>query len=109
MSEKDPNSRRFFSTTNVNQNQNALAKNESPVTLYSKSRRVFIKRQQETGMRRKKLVRYGKPCMSALPPRLGRIIIREIMSAPPFDHSNLDAECKRINRRLAQIKPIKAK
>ena len=41
--------------------------------------------------------------MAALPPRLGRLIIREIMTPRKFDYSKLDAECERMERELARI------
>ncbi|MCR5382105.1 MAG: hypothetical protein K6G44_14060 [Lentisphaeria bacterium] len=60
-------------------------------------------------MSQNNVVEFGKPCMSALPPRLGRRIIREIMTAPPVDYTESIKECERINRKLAAIKPLPEK
>ncbi|MBQ7650687.1 MAG: hypothetical protein IJS15_06985 [Victivallales bacterium] len=50
-------------------------------------------------------IRYGKPCMTDLPPRLGRQIFTEIMTAKPFDDSVLLAQNKRLIAKLvARIK-----
>ena len=54
-------------------------------------------------MENKSPTRYWKPNMAALPPRLGRLIIREIMTPRKFDYSKLDAECERMERELARI------
>ena len=51
----------------------------------------------------KRPIRYWKPNMAALPPRLGRLIIREIMTPRKFDYSKLDAECERVEQELARI------
>ena len=48
-------------------------------------------------------IRYWKPNMAALPPELGRIIIKEIMTPRKFDYSKLDAECDQVERKLAKI------
>ena len=48
-------------------------------------------------------IRYGKPCMTNLPPKLGRMIFDAIMHTPPFDSTKLNRECARAERRLAQI------
>ena len=60
-------------------------------------------------MAQNSIVKFGKPCMSALPPRLGRRIIKEIMTAPPVDYTESIKECERINRKLAAIKPLPEK
>ena len=50
-------------------------------------------------------IRYGKPCMTNLPPRLGRQIFTEILTAKPFDDSKLLTRNKRLIAKLAaQIK-----
>ncbi len=54
-------------------------------------------------MENRRPIRYWKPNMAALPPRLGRLIIREIMTPRKFDYSKLDAECERVERELAKI------
>ncbi len=54
-------------------------------------------------MENRRPIRYWKPNMAALPPRLGRLIIREIMTPRKFDYSKLDAECERVERKLAKI------
>jgi hypothetical protein len=54
-------------------------------------------------MEPKRPIRYWKPNMAALPPRLGRLIIREIMTPRKFDYSKLDAECERVEQELARI------
>ena len=46
-------------------------------------------------------IRYGKPCMTNLPPKLGRQIISEILAAKPFDNSKLEAENHRVLERLS--------
>ena len=48
-------------------------------------------------------IRYGKPCMTNLPPELGRMIIDAIRNPPPFDRTKLERECARAERRLKQI------
>ena len=54
-------------------------------------------------MEKKRPIRYWKPNMAALPPKLGRQIIRYIRNSPPFDFRELDAECERVNQELAKI------
>ena len=54
-------------------------------------------------MASKKNIRYGKPCMTNLPPRLGRRIFETITHTPPFDYSKLDEQCARIERRFAKL------
>ena len=48
-------------------------------------------------------IRNGKPCMTNLPPELGRMIIGAIKNHPPFDRAKLERECARADRRLKQI------
>ncbi len=50
-----------------------------------------------------KPIRYGKPCMTDLPPDLGRMIIDAIRNPPPFDRTKLEQECARAERRLSRI------
>ncbi len=50
-----------------------------------------------------KPIRYGKPCMTNLPPELGRMIIDAIRNPPPFDRTKLERECARAERCLKQI------
>ena len=54
-------------------------------------------------METKRPIRYWKPNMAALPPRLGRLIIRQIMTPRKFDYSKSDAECERVEQELARI------
>ena len=54
-------------------------------------------------MESKRPVRYWKPNMAALPPRLGRLIIKEIMMPRKVDYSKLIAESERAERELAKI------
>lgn len=49
-----------------------------------------------------KPIRYGKPCMTNLPPKLGRQIFREILSSEPFDDSKLQASNRRLLKRIAK-------
>ena len=53
--------------------------------------------------RASKTIRYGKPCMTNLPPELGRRIFDYILHAPSFDYTQLKRDCARINRQLAKI------
>ena len=57
-------------------------------------------------------VRYGKPCMTNLPPKLGRQIIQEILSSKPFDDTKLKAQNQRLlarlSKRIAQMEQDKA-
>ena len=53
--------------------------------------------------RQRKPIRYGKPCMTDLPPGLGRSIFNTIMTSPPADHTELKRECARAERRLKEI------
>ena len=39
-----------------------------------------------------KPIRYGKPCMTNLPPELGRMIIDAIRNPPPFDRTKLERD-----------------
>ena len=52
-------------------------------------------------MAQTKPIRYGKPCMTNLPPRLGRQIIREILFAKPSDNSSLEEDNRRVLAKLA--------
>ncbi len=52
---------------------------------------------------RSKPIRYGRPCMTDLPPDLGRMIIDAIMNPPPFDRTKLEKACARAERRLDKI------
>ena len=45
-------------------------------------------------------VRYGKPCMTDLPPELGRRIISEIMSTPRPDPSILEERTRAAKEEL---------
>ena len=54
-------------------------------------------------MRTAKPIRYGKPCMTSLPPRLGRMIIDAILNPPPFDSTKLNRDCEKVERKLAKI------
>ena len=50
-----------------------------------------------------KITRYGKPCMTNLPPELGQSIFHTIMTAPPADRTVLKRETTRAKRRIRQI------
>lgn len=54
-------------------------------------------------MENKHPIRYWKPNMAALPPRLGRLIIKEIMTPRKVDYSKLIAESERAACELAKI------
>ena len=55
-------------------------------------------------MRRQRTpIRYGKPCMTDLPPELGRMIFEAIMNHPLADHTKLEREAARAERRLEKI------
>ena len=56
---------------------------------------------KEKSMAQIKPIRYGKPCMTNLPPKLGRQIIREILFAKPSDNSSLEEENRRVLAKLA--------
>ena len=56
---------------------------------------------KEISMAQTKPIRYGKPCMTNLPPRLGRQIIREILFAKPSDNSSLEDDNRRVLAKLA--------
>ena len=49
---------------------------------------------------RNKTNRYGKPCMTNLPPELGKSIFRQILTAPVPDERKLRASCRQILARL---------
>ena len=53
--------------------------------------------------RQRRPIRYGKPCMTDLPPELGRMIFEAIMNPPPADHTILEQEAARAERRLKEI------
>ena len=50
-----------------------------------------------------KPIRYGKPCMTNLPPKLGRRIFDTIIHTPPFDFTQLDKQCACLENRLAKL------
>ncbi len=54
-------------------------------------------------MASRRTIRYGKPCMTNLPPKLGRMIIDAILNTPPFDSTKMEREAARAERRLSQI------
>ena len=54
-------------------------------------------------MPRTKPKRYGKPCMTNLPPELGRSIINTIMNTPPPDLTKLKRKAAQAEHRLSQI------
>ena len=51
---------------------------------------------------KQKTIRYGRPCMTNLPPRLGRQIFKEILSAKPFDDTKLRMENQKLISKLAK-------
>ena len=59
--------------------------------------------KEETQKDPKHPIRYWKPNMAALPPRLGRRIIKFIMTPRKFEYSQLDAECDLLEQQLAKI------
>ena len=59
--------------------------------------------KEETQKDQNHPIRYWKPNMAALPPRLGRRIIKFIMTPRKFDYSQLDAECDLLEQKLAKI------
>ena len=61
------------------------------------------RRKEEMPNEQKSPPRYWKPNMAALPPRLGRRIIKYIMTPRKFDYSELDAECDFLEQELAKI------
>lgn len=52
--------------------------------------------------------RFGKPCMTNLPPELGRQIIDEILSAPPTDRKPMQEKSRKtvgeLKRKMNSIK-----
>ena len=58
--------------------------------------------------RTSKPIRYGKPCMTNLPPELGREIFRQILASEPLDRRKMEPYCRqvlaRIERRMEQLK-----
>lgn len=50
-----------------------------------------------------KPTRYGKPCLTDLPPELGHMIFDAIIHSEPFDYTQLKKDCKRLNKELARI------
>ena len=62
---------------------------------------LLSKEGKEISMAQTKPIRYGKPCMTNLPPRLGRQIIREILFAKPSDNSSLEEDNRRVLAKLA--------
>ena len=64
---------------------------------------IMERRKQEMPNEQKPPTRYWKPNMAALPPRLGRRIIKYIMTPRKFDYSQLDAECDFLEQELAKI------
>ena len=64
---------------------------------------IMERRKQEMPNEQKPPTRYWKPNMAALPTRLGRRIIKYIMTPRKFDYSQLDAECDLLEQELAKI------
>ena len=40
--------------------------------------------------------KYGRPCMTDLPPELGRAIITQMLNTPPVDDEKMKAEADRL-------------
>ena len=57
--------------------------------------------------RQPKPIRYGKPCMTNLPPELGREIFQQIRAMKPVDERKLQASNRRVlarlEKRIAQL------
>ena len=52
--------------------------------------------------RTSKPIRYGKPCMTNLPPELGTQIFRAILAMKPCDEKKMQAANRRMLARLAK-------
>ncbi len=49
-------------------------------------------------------IRYGKPCMTNLPPELGVAIFKQIMNSPRPDVEKMEAECDRLIEKFVAIR-----
>ena len=49
-------------------------------------------------------IRYGKPCMTNLPPDLGMEIFTQIMNSPRPDLEKMNAECDRLLKKFTAIR-----
>jgi len=47
--------------------------------------------------------RYGKPCMTNLPPDLGKSIFKHILNTPPVDDEKMKAESARLTAEMLKI------
>ena len=52
---------------------------------------------------KQKTIRYGKPCMTNLPPDLWRMIVNAIINTPPIDFTELDRKCDLVEQELAEL------
>ena len=49
-------------------------------------------------------IRYGKPCMTNLPPELGVRIFKQILNSPRPDVEKMEAECDRLIEKFVAIR-----
>ncbi len=49
-------------------------------------------------------VRYGKPCMTNLPPELGRAIFKQILSTPRPDYDAMEAEVRQLEKEIMEAR-----
>ncbi len=49
-------------------------------------------------------VRYGKPCMTNLPPELGRAIIKQMLNSPKPDEDALEARVRKLEKQMIEAR-----
>ena len=48
--------------------------------------------------------RFAKPCMTNLPPELGRAILKQILSTPKPDFERMSAEARRLEEEMVRVR-----
>ncbi len=49
-------------------------------------------------------VRYGKPCMTNLPPELGRAIIKQMLNTPKPDRDEIKARVRKLEKQMFEAR-----
>ena len=48
-------------------------------------------------------IRYGKPCMTNLPPELGRAIFNQILNTPKPDYDAMEKKARALEKEMIRI------
>jgi len=68
---------------------------------------IFKNSKLNLGVKRMSVIdsrRYGRPCMTNLPPDLGRAIFKHILNTPPVDDEKMKAESARLVAEMLKIR-----